>query len=276
MMHAMNTALFTLAISALRTIFLAGIAAVALSGFRAKSTSARIFVWRAVLMLALAMPFLGQLVPPLSIPTPAFAQLATLQPTSRQIIEESSPNDSVATRLETDGTQAQSAEAALASLHHCAGYADGTAAPNLKLSIQMDLDYVERADGRDLSDRCMHPPGSLDSGVRAVSEVGSDVGNRHRPKALPEARLPQTEIHSTNRRIRSRFSSCDRRHIPANRAPTQPAGANGTIPNSTPLSPTKLRTWCATMPWCNIFLCFIAQSSGSARSRGGWIAIFPS
>ncbi|MGC2450840.1 MAG: M56 family metallopeptidase [Candidatus Sulfotelmatobacter sp.] len=116
MMHAMNTALFTLAISALRAICLAGIAALAISGLRAKSTSARIFVWRAVLMLALAMPFLGQLAPPLSISIPAFAQLATLQPTIRQIIEESSPNDSVATRLETDGTQAQSAEAALASL----------------------------------------------------------------------------------------------------------------------------------------------------------------
>jgi bla regulator protein BlaR1 len=62
-----------LANPAARTFVLAAAAALALAAFRVKATSARLFTWTAVLYAALAMPFLGWLLPPLPIPTPAFA-----------------------------------------------------------------------------------------------------------------------------------------------------------------------------------------------------------
>ena len=141
MMHAMNAALSTLAISALRAIFLAGIAAVALSFFRTKSASMRLFVWRTVLTLALAMPLLGQLLPPLRIPAATFAHLAKLQPTNRQA-EELSPRDSVTTRVETNSAQAQSAEASLASL---ASVAPPTAAAEPRAASSFQFSWTSIA-----------------------------------------------------------------------------------------------------------------------------------
>ena len=68
------TALTDLISSAGRALVLAGVAAFGLAAFRVKNTSLRLFTWTAVLYAALAMPLLGRLLPPLSIPTPAFLQ----------------------------------------------------------------------------------------------------------------------------------------------------------------------------------------------------------
>ncbi len=66
---AVNNAL---ALSAIRTIFVACIATLGLAAFRPKATSLRLFVWKSVLVAAIAMPLLGQLVPPVLFPAPEF------------------------------------------------------------------------------------------------------------------------------------------------------------------------------------------------------------
>ncbi|MBO0911366.1 MAG: M48 family metalloprotease [Acidobacteria bacterium] len=64
-----------LLISALRTITIAGLAGLAIGILRARTTTlARLFVWRSVLLAALAMPLLGVLLPPTSVPVPRFFQ----------------------------------------------------------------------------------------------------------------------------------------------------------------------------------------------------------
>lgn len=54
-----------------RALLLACATGLALWAFRVKSTSLRLFAWTAVLYAALAMPLLGWMLPPLSLPTPA-------------------------------------------------------------------------------------------------------------------------------------------------------------------------------------------------------------
>ncbi len=78
-----TSALLGLAVSALRALVFAGAACLALAVFRTKATSLRLFTWRTVLYAALAMPFLGRLLPPLSLPTPEIFQHA-----SRPIVAE--------------------------------------------------------------------------------------------------------------------------------------------------------------------------------------------
>jgi beta-lactamase regulating signal transducer with metallopeptidase domain len=77
MTNVMNTVLAVLGTSALRSLFLAAVAGLGLKICRAKSTAVRMFVWRAVLIVSLAMPFFGQLLPPLRIPAPKMFQTAT-------------------------------------------------------------------------------------------------------------------------------------------------------------------------------------------------------
>jgi beta-lactamase regulating signal transducer with metallopeptidase domain len=59
-----------LASAAARTLFVAGAAGVTLAALRVRSTSQRLLVWTLVLCAALAMPLLGRLIPPFSIPLP--------------------------------------------------------------------------------------------------------------------------------------------------------------------------------------------------------------
>ncbi|MGA8431785.1 MAG: M56 family metallopeptidase [Candidatus Sulfotelmatobacter sp.] len=70
--HVSSRFLFQLASPAARALALGGAAAFALAAFRVRSTSVRLFTWTAVLYAALVLPFLGWLLPPVSISTPAF------------------------------------------------------------------------------------------------------------------------------------------------------------------------------------------------------------
>jgi beta-lactamase regulating signal transducer with metallopeptidase domain len=70
--------LVDLASPAVRALLLASIAGLALAVFRVKAASVRLFTWTAVLYAAMAMPFLGWMLSPVAIPTPAFFQRALL------------------------------------------------------------------------------------------------------------------------------------------------------------------------------------------------------
>src|SRR5262245_17414839 len=59
-----------LAMAAVRTIALAGIAGMLLTALRVTTTSARLFTWTAVLYAGLSMPFLGWLLPPIPVRLP--------------------------------------------------------------------------------------------------------------------------------------------------------------------------------------------------------------
>jgi len=56
--------------SALRAIVVACVASIGLAAFRVKVVSARLFVWKSVLVAAMLMPILGLIVPPLPIQVP--------------------------------------------------------------------------------------------------------------------------------------------------------------------------------------------------------------
>ncbi len=77
LLQASTSILTELANSAVRALALAGMAAIALAAFRVRATSHRLFLWTAVLYAALAMPFLGRILPSLSVPAPAFLQSAS-------------------------------------------------------------------------------------------------------------------------------------------------------------------------------------------------------
>lgn len=83
MTNAMNTVLAVLGMSVLRSLLLAAVAALGLKICGTSSTAMRLFVWRAVLCASLAMPFLGQLLPPVLIPAPQPFRIATGSPASK-------------------------------------------------------------------------------------------------------------------------------------------------------------------------------------------------
>ena len=85
MTNAMNTALAVLGISSLRTLLLAGVAGFGLKIFRVESSAVRMFVWRAVLCVSLAMPFLGQMLPPLQIAALQVFRTATASPSNKPL-----------------------------------------------------------------------------------------------------------------------------------------------------------------------------------------------
>lgn len=68
---AIDNFMVQLAGSAIRTLFVAALAGVALFAFRVKSPSLRLHAWRSVLYLALAMPVLAVMLPPLEVPIPS-------------------------------------------------------------------------------------------------------------------------------------------------------------------------------------------------------------
>src|SRR3954469_10540403 len=83
MTHIIATAAFAFMeplSSAVRTISLAAVAGLGLTLLRVKNTSLRLFVWTVVLYAGLAMPFLGGMLPPVSVAAPGF--LASEQPPS--------------------------------------------------------------------------------------------------------------------------------------------------------------------------------------------------
>jgi beta-lactamase regulating signal transducer with metallopeptidase domain len=73
---ASTTLLVQIGDPAARALLLAAAAGLGLAAFRVRTTSTRLFTWTAVLYAALAMPFLGWMLPPLQIPTPQFLQNA--------------------------------------------------------------------------------------------------------------------------------------------------------------------------------------------------------
>jgi beta-lactamase regulating signal transducer with metallopeptidase domain len=78
-LQASTSLLEQLASPAARALVLAGAAALGLAVFHVKTPSARLFTWTAVMYAALAMPLLGWILPPLSVPTPVLLQYAFLQ-----------------------------------------------------------------------------------------------------------------------------------------------------------------------------------------------------
>jgi beta-lactamase regulating signal transducer with metallopeptidase domain len=69
--HASSNFLVRIAEPAARSLVLGCFAAAALGAFRVKSVSAKLFVWRGVLLAALAMPLLGWVAPSIRVPVPA-------------------------------------------------------------------------------------------------------------------------------------------------------------------------------------------------------------
>jgi beta-lactamase regulating signal transducer with metallopeptidase domain len=65
---------------AARSLAIACIAGLALAAFRVSSVTLRLAIWRAVLMVALAMPLLGLLLPPLPVFVPLAAKFLGAQP----------------------------------------------------------------------------------------------------------------------------------------------------------------------------------------------------
>ena len=84
-MHLLTTesGLSLLLISALRATIIAGAAGLGIAIFRLKTTVARLALWRCVLLAALAMPLLGTLLPPTSIPIPRFFETLQTKSTDR-------------------------------------------------------------------------------------------------------------------------------------------------------------------------------------------------
>lgn len=115
MTQAMDNAIAALVISALRALFLAGIAGLGITVSGTKAPSVRLFVWRAVLLSALAMPFLGQVLPPLRIPTPTFFRSANVRP-ARQAIQASSSLPSTPSHPQANRTESHSSAALPASV----------------------------------------------------------------------------------------------------------------------------------------------------------------
>ncbi len=75
-----STLLTQLAIPAARALLLAAGGGLALAVFRVKATSFRLFAWTGILYAALAMPLLGRMLPPMSIPVPSFLAVGSSQP----------------------------------------------------------------------------------------------------------------------------------------------------------------------------------------------------
>src|SRR5215467_6405892 len=78
MNHLINSSANALILgSAVRAILIACIAEVVLRALRVRETSVRLFAWKSVLAIALAMPILGMLLPPLFVPVPGFLRNAS-------------------------------------------------------------------------------------------------------------------------------------------------------------------------------------------------------
>jgi beta-lactamase regulating signal transducer with metallopeptidase domain len=101
--------LSALGTSALRSLALAGFAGLGLATLRSKSTSLRLFAWKTVLCAALAMPFLGWLLPPLSIPMPEFLHHESVQVVASDVTQVNSPSIATSASLTMNTTVAPKA-----------------------------------------------------------------------------------------------------------------------------------------------------------------------
>src|SRR5271155_2117421 len=70
-LYASSSLLMRIAEPAARSMVLGCFAAAALGAFRVKSVSAKLFVWRGVLLVAMAMPLIGWVAPSIRVPVPA-------------------------------------------------------------------------------------------------------------------------------------------------------------------------------------------------------------
>jgi beta-lactamase regulating signal transducer with metallopeptidase domain len=123
--------------SAVRAILIAGITEVALRAFRVRETSLRLFAWKSVLALALAMPLLGLLLPPVLVPLPAFLQNASL-------VRHGERSDNVlaiqnVSARHTTVFQQDQASSTGSSASAPVSLAQPAAAPNLELQISWPL-----------------------------------------------------------------------------------------------------------------------------------------
>ncbi len=75
--RASITLVLELAIWALRSLVLAGVAGVGLAAFRPRTTALRLFVWTSVLYASIALPAVNWIVPALRVPMPNFLQPRT-------------------------------------------------------------------------------------------------------------------------------------------------------------------------------------------------------
>src|SRR2546423_1476243 len=82
-----------LANPAARALLLASAAGLALTAFRVRATSVRLFTWTAVLYAALALPLLSWVLPQVPIPAPAFLQNVFSEQASPLASEEIQPAD---------------------------------------------------------------------------------------------------------------------------------------------------------------------------------------
>jgi beta-lactamase regulating signal transducer with metallopeptidase domain len=71
---------------AVRSLAFACVAGVALAAFRVRSIALRLAIWRAVLLVALAMPLLGLLLPPLPVFVPLAAKFLRAQPPAEIVL----------------------------------------------------------------------------------------------------------------------------------------------------------------------------------------------
>ena len=78
--------------SAVRALALGGVAALGLAAFRVRTTSVRLLTWTAVLYASLAMPFLEQILPTVSIPLPKFLQYG-VEPAVTRLSPPSTPSN---------------------------------------------------------------------------------------------------------------------------------------------------------------------------------------
>ena len=106
-LEASTSLLAQLANPAARALTLAVAAGLGLAAFRVKAATLRLFTWTAVLYAALAMPFLGHILPPLPVPTPAFLQPAWDQNASRglQVSQPAAAGPISSAPIETLGTR---------------------------------------------------------------------------------------------------------------------------------------------------------------------------
>jgi beta-lactamase regulating signal transducer with metallopeptidase domain len=76
---------------AARSLALACVAGLALAAFRVRSVALRLAIWRAVLLVALAMPVLGLLLPPLPVFVPLAAKVVRAQQPPAEIVPSYEP-----------------------------------------------------------------------------------------------------------------------------------------------------------------------------------------
>ena len=98
---------------AVRALALAVGAGLALTAFRVRAASQRLFTWTAVLYAALAMPLLGRMLPPLTLSAPAVFEIGSGRPIPDEVLDVPAPG--VPTMRSGDASQARNQAEATSS-----------------------------------------------------------------------------------------------------------------------------------------------------------------